>query len=72
MKNKYCILCVKNCLLKIMKDVALEICKVRLVKLFLVKRNSIFGAQNEKNIFSFYGRFIFNMILKISWAKKFE
>ena len=33
MKNKYCILCLKNYLLKIMEDVAVGIlCEVRLLK----------------------------------------
>ena len=40
MQNKYCVLCVKNCLLKIVEDVdvgSLEIVETLHVKLFLVK-----------------------------------
>ena len=57
MKNKYCILCVKNYLLKMMEDIAVGILpsmnfkKVEDVKLFVVKQNSIFevGYYNRKN-----------------------
>ena len=57
MKNKYCILCVKNYLLKMMEDIATGILpsmnfkKVEDVRLFLVKHNSIFevGYYNRKN-----------------------
>ena len=61
-KSKYCILYVKNYLLKTMEQVAIGILrsrnfgKVEHVKLFLVKHNSIFGAgyYNRKNdIFPF-------------------
>ena len=57
MKNKYCILCVKNYLLKMMEDIAVGILpsmnfkRVEDVKLFVVKQNSIFevGYYNRKN-----------------------
>ena len=47
MSNKYCILCVKNYLLKTIEDVAVviakqEFWKVERVKSFLVKHNLIF------------------------------
>ena len=47
MSNKYCILCVKNYLLKTIEDVAVviakqEFWKVERVKSFLVKHNWIF------------------------------
>ena len=47
MSNKYCILCVKNYLLKTIEDVAVviakqEVWKVERVKSFLVKHNWIF------------------------------
>ena len=59
MKNKYCILCVKNHLLKIMKNVAVGILESRACY-FLSQLDFCRGILQQKKQHFFYGRFVFN------------
>ena len=74
MKNKYYILCAKNCLLKIMGDVTVGIFESSSCYFFLVEHSSIFGVgyyKRKNNIFPFTDVLSFIPFLKESWEKNF-